>query len=1217
MTSKPPVTLADWLADLLRAQPSDVLERVSGLATQFSDQLVGEETPPRAAMSFWRAGCTTSLTISNKAPRLEGTCDESQPCVHALTLAEAVRRDLARERPSEGVQALRRAIDPPSAADVFALLDPLLDKPERTAKSVEGRPAWRLAPKGYGLEIQLGQRRTLASGARGKFQPIPLSRLRDFPDTALRPADRRTERVVLPLVGRTSARSPTADAIVAIVEALAGHDDVEWSDSGDRLRVEPVDAGLSVSESPSGWDVSLALGDARVTRELPHQLGDTGVVVVLLERGVVRVAAIPPRLSNLVQHMVLRGLQVPREAGAALVERLARVESALPLRLPPMLAGREVATDLSPRLVVTPHHPQGAGIAVRMRPLRDGPLRIPGEGEPVLTGAVAGERRVVRRDLAIERARASALVSSLALGELDAGEEPWSYEIATDDEMLDLLARLRAPEWEHLTVEWPDQGGRRVVTPPPRALRVEIVERHDWFGVKGKLEVDGATVELAELLRAAREGRRYVALDQSRFVRLEELFEGRLSGLASLTSGDGPTLDLSRLVAAMADDVLGEELPVQSPVSFRQLVERARTLTHEQPSLPSDLRAELRPYQREGHAWLHRLSELGCGAILADDMGLGKTVQAIAVLVERAARGPQLVLAPSSVCFNWQREIERFAPGLRALSLREADRDELLGTLKPGDVVIATYGLLRTEREGLSSVRWASVVFDEAQVLKNAATQTARAARTLESDWRLALTGTPLENHLGELYGIVDLVCPGLLGSWPGFLKRFAAPIEKDVDPRRRAALASLLRPFILRRTKAAVLDDLPPRIEVRLDVELSAAERRLYEAIRTDAVEQLNRDRRANDGESRFEVLAALTRLRQAACHPRLIHPDATTGSSKTEALLEHLSEVLQEGHRALVFSQFTRHLRLVQDALESNGIRTLYLDGATPPSERERVVDSFQHGDAPVFLVSLKAGGTGLNLTAADFVYLLDPWWNPAVEDQAADRAHRIGQRNAVTVVRLVSRGTVEEGVLAMHADKRALVASVLDGTDGGARLNPSEWFDLLRTGAHASTLDDLRQPLGEPVEIADRGPIRPRALVTRFVDPSILDAPLDRGATVPIPAMELTPFDAREPLKVAVRRADWVDAERAFVDFATGLLDDVDLRRSRRLLRAKAAAAFEAGGSVEEALARVCHAPEPIDGATHLALTTLLDALRERGWVDAAKTTELAGDLTRRIR
>jgi SNF2 family DNA or RNA helicase len=481
---------------------------------------------------------------------------------------------------------------------------------------------------------------------------------------------------------------------------------------------------------------------------------------------------------------------------------------------------------------------------------------------------------------------------------------------------------------------------------------------------------------------------------------------------------------------------------------WQQLTERLASSISLAPRPPAALADTLRDYQIEGYAWLSRVAAWGAGACLADDMGLGKTIQAIAVLLDRARHGPALVLAPTSVALNWVTELQRFAPNLSPVVYGdEPDRARCLARLRKKDVLIVSYGLLVRDIDLLAGAAFATLVIDEAQALKNATTRRARAARRLDAKFRIALSGTPFENHLGELWSLFAIIFPGLLGSWEQFRERFAGPVERGKDPEARAALSRVLRPFLLRRTKAEVARELPSRTEIEVPVVLSKEEWEMYEDARLAAVAELGRaGKQLRDQQRRFQILAALTRLRLLASHPRLHDPRSQLASSKTRRLLELLDELRSEGHRALVFSQFTSHLALVASALEHAGYTSLYLDGSTPAAERARRIARFQAGEAEVFLLSLKAGGTGINLTAADYVIHLDPWWNPAVEDQATDRAHRIGQTKPVTVYRLIARGTIEEQIVRMHGDKRALVAGVLDGTDVAGRLTTKDLLALL---------------------------------------------------------------------------------------------------------------------------------------------------------------------------
>ncbi|MDR1612612.1 MAG: DEAD/DEAH box helicase, partial [Planctomycetota bacterium] len=400
----------------------------------------------------------------------------------------------------------------------------------------------------------------------------------------------------------------------------------------------------------------------------------------------------------------------------------------------------------------------------------------------------------------------------------------------------------------------------------------------------------------------------------------------------------------------------------------------------------------------------------------------------------------------TSVCHNWIAETRRFAPALRPVAFGEGDRERTLSRLGPGDLFVTSYGLLQQEEELFSGVAWAAAVLDEAQAIKNAATKRSRAAMKLKAGFRCVTTGTPIENHLGELWNLFRFINPHLLGSWRRFRERFADPIERGGDAEARDRLRRVIRPFVLRRLKSQVLAALPPKTEITLRVELGRRERAFYEALRREALERLDGAEGGPEGR-RIQALAEIMRLRRACCSPELVTGDAALPSAKQEQFDQTLRELLENNHQALVFSQFVSHLAIIRRRLDAGGIRYRYLDGATPAKRRQEEVRAFQDGDGDVFLISLKAGGLGLNLTAADYVIHMDPWWNPAAEDQASDRAHRIGQLRPVTVYRLVAADTIEERIVDLHRRKRQLAEDLLAGSDQSARLDLNEMLRLLR--------------------------------------------------------------------------------------------------------------------------------------------------------------------------
>ena len=527
----------------------------------------------------------------------------------------------------------------------------------------------------------------------------------------------------------------------------------------------------------------------------------------------------------------------------------------------------------------------------------------------------------------------------------------------------------------------------------------------------------------------------YLALSPARIARvlatLAEFF-----GAEAALGADG-TLAIPRIHAASIAD-LRDVIPLNwETTALRDLVDALGAIDPANLELPATFKTELRPYQRDGVAWLQALSAHGFGGVLADDMGLGKTVQLLAhIAIEKAAgrlNAPVLVIAPTSVVPNWRSEIARFVPEMRVVSLTGPDRAERFDQIERADIALTTYALLPRDAHVLLERTWSIAVLDEAQAVKNPRAKAAVAARQVRAEQRLCLTGTPIENHLEELWSIYAFAVPGLLGERKHFSQFFRTPIEKRNDTLRRTALAARLRPFLLRRTKERVASDLPPKTEIIQWVELEGAQRDLYETIRL-AMHKRVRDEVARRGlaRSRIVVLDALLKLRQVCCDPRLLKLPAAanvTESQKLEALLEMLESLIDDGRRVLLFSQFTSMLDLMKPELNKRKMPFVELRGDT--RDRETPVQRFQAGEVPLFLISLKAGGTGLNLTAADTVIHYDPWWNPAVERQATDRAHRIGQEQHVFVYKLIAQGTVEEKIVELQTRKGALAADLFEET------------------------------------------------------------------------------------------------------------------------------------------------------------------------------------------
>ena len=704
-------------------------------------------------------------------------------------------------------------------------------------------------------------------------------------------------------------------------------------------------------------------------------------------------------------------------------------------------------------------------LSVLAAPLASGTLHTPGEGAPISYAITPSGIFNAERDLSGEARRAKSLEATIGLERdrnLMRGSHAWTLRI--DDAVFDLLERIEAhaatTSAGELEVIW-DTSQFKIAGHIPSsslALEVNAADRYLSIGGTASLEQDHGTraIPLAQLLEAARQGKRWIQLEDESWAKISDALRDsidRVGALLGIDDAGEVHAQVSPLAApalmALASDM---EVEVTGPVAWLELSDRIEAARKSDPEVPESFEGELRSYQREGYQWLWRLSQWAPGACLADDMGLGKTIQALALLLARAEEGPALLVGPTSLGFNWQRECKRFAPGLVFKLVRSSAELEQLDKPGEGELVYMSYDLASRNETWCQEQDWATLVLDEAQAIKNAATQRAKAIHNIQARFALALTGTPLENHTGELWSLLQVVAPGLLGTQGSFRRTYQLPIEQRGDRQARATLAALISPFVLRRAKSQVARDLPERTDIRLDIELSSKERQLYDELRRSALDEMaNKDEEQNN---RFELLAVITRLRQIACHPKLYRPALDVPSSKLEALFEKLEEVRQEGHHALVFSQFTSLLSLVEEGLAERGFRTATLTGETPAGKRGELVDAFQNGEQDVFLLSIKAGGVGLNLTRASFVFVLDPWWNPAVEDQATDRAHRIGQNKPVTVYKLVALDTVEEVIYQMHETKRELLDAVMAGS-GSARALSLRELEAMVAGDY-STLE-----------------------------------------------------------------------------------------------------------------------------------------------------------------
>ncbi|MEO9944533.1 DEAD/DEAH box helicase [Paraglaciecola sp.] len=684
-----------------------------------------------------------------------------------------------------------------------------------------------------------------------------------------------------------------------------------------------------------------------------------------------------------------------------------------------------------------------------------GPIYKPAIGSASLTIEINGKRVATQRDL---------LREEVLLDQLDQACPAFlkmSDNILIEDDLQQALAILEQLETTltkntfDLILRWP-KGKKINLTQKldSAQLQLSFSKKSEWFDINGNLQVNHEQViEIRKLLElVGTSNGRFIKLGSEQVLALSEDLRHKLEQINQVTDqGKFHPLASLQIEAATTG------MRMKTIHAWEQQTQKMHQANEIQPKIPSTFHAKLRDYQLEGYDWASRLAHWGAGACLADDMGLGKTLQALAVLLSRASQGPSLVIAPTSVCFNWQQEALKFAPTLNVKLFSDAtstsQREMLLRNLAPFDCVIISYGLLQRESDILKHVQWHSIIADEAQALKNPLTKRSKAAFALKGDFKMITTGTPIENDLTELWSLFRFINPGLLGNVKRFGERFSLPIENAKEDKLAARKASqglktLIQPFILRRMKSQVLTELPPRTEINIQVKMSEKEQTFYEALRLNAIDNISQDsQQTQAGNQRIKMLAELMKLRQACCHPKLIMAETNLPSAKLTALDELLQELRLNNHKALIFSQFVGHLQLIRQHIENKGFSYQYLDGATPQKERQKRVNAFQSGDGEVFLISLKAGGSGLNLTAADYVIHMDPWWNPAVEEQASDRAHRMGQKRPVTIYRLITQNTIEEKIVALHQHKRDLADKLLSNNETVTNLSVEDMLNLLK--------------------------------------------------------------------------------------------------------------------------------------------------------------------------
>lgn len=925
-------------------------------------------------------------------------------------------------------------------------LTQLKDAPVTGSANQEVRMIWSINMLGNQLVLEPKEQKLGKSGRWTKGRPISLKRL--YQNLAEFEYLSEQDHRICAHIQMEKERSYYGYASKEIYElsdeailAAAGHPHVYWDNQESSRTPVPVEISvvepqLLVKEQQQNLHISLT----------PAITGQKIIVQKTAGNGLL-VYKINDQHRQVAEILGKNGLTVPATARQQVIDSIASVASMLTVQSDIGGASSHAQSVAADSRLHVHLQPVGQGIQIEffVQPFEGGgPLYKPGTGGTTVLAEIDGKQLQTARDFKLEKKYLKQVMNECP--ELYV-EKDAKWLLDDPESALESLLHLQALG-DFAVLEWPK--GKKIQISREAGLsqaQFSVRKEKDWFSVEGGLQIDEQEVldmqRLMSLLNSS--PGRFLKLEDGQIIALTLELRQRLDDLAGLGDVQKDKVRFHPLAAQALDEITsGMNITAGKP--WQDQLRRLNETGDLNPKLPSTLQGELRDYQLEGYQWMARLAHWGAGACLADDMGLGKTVQALALILSRAPDGPTLILAPTSVCINWLEECQRFAPTLNVHQFGGGDRQTMLDEAGPFDLIVCSYGLLQTEGERLAQKNWQTLVADEAQAIKNPLTKRSKAAMALQSDFKLITTGTPIENHLGELWNLFNFINPGLLGSLQKFNQRYAQAIENQQDQEVQHRLRKLLRPFILRRLKNDVLTELPSRTEVTLHVELSPEERAIYEALRRNAMQTMM-EATGQPGHQQLKVLAEIMKLRRACCNPRLVIEESTVSSSKLEAFEELVDELLDNRHKALVFSQFVGHLSLIRELLDKKGIAYHYLDGATPVPQRKKAMNSFQAGEGDLFLISLKAGGTGLNLTAADYVIHMDPWWNPAVEDQASDRAHRMGQKRPVTIYRLVAKDTIEDKIVELHKHKRDLANSLLEGGEVSGKMSVEDMMALIK--------------------------------------------------------------------------------------------------------------------------------------------------------------------------
>ena len=873
-----------------------------------------------------------------------------------------------------------------------------------------------------------------AKGVWSAGRNISLKRLKDQQVDGLTEQDRRMATAITYYSGYYGKAEYNLDFNKAIAE-LCGHPFL-FLNANPSVSIELIKAQPEIitENTKNGIRIKTNITDS-----------EEKIVLVRETQTRYKLITLSPQQQSIIR-MINQGIVVPAKGKSKLIETVSNLSGVMMVHsdiAEGSAAVKSIESDSRIRVQIVPIA-DGLKAELFVKPLgMESPYVKPGKGSKVVYGIVDGEKCQAIRNIPMEKVNSETLTNDVAeVFDADLTEEAVTF--FDSYECLSLLEIINKHS-DIAILEWPEGERFRLKKSASFAnLQLRVKGKGQWFELDGELTVDEDTIlSLKELIDLTRKSKgRFIELKSGEYLALTDDLKKHIDELEAYTTINKNGISVNRFASHALEEITSNAASFKTDKSWREFQKKIKDTSTPDAILPVTLDAELRPYQEEGFRWMARLKTWNAGACLADDMGLGKTVQAIAMMLLQAENGPMLVVCPASIVPNWGSELQRFAPTLNVVNLKSGNREDSFSSLTAFDVLVITYGLLQSEDDRISKINWAMAVLDEAHAIKNTQTKSSKAAMNIQSDFKLALTGTPIQNHLGELWNLFNFCNPGLLGTLAQFTDRYV----KNEVPAQKSHLKKLITPFILRRTKNKVLEELPPKTEITHLVVLSEKELAFYEALRRDAINIIENNNGPN-GQQHLQALAEITKLRLACCNTTLVNKDIHLPSAKLEAFFEIIDELRVNKHRALVFSQFIGHLAIVRKELDRQGLSYQYLDGSTSIPDRQLAVKAFQAGKGELFLISLKAGGLGLNLTAADYVLHLDPWWNPAVEDQASDRAHRIGQLRPVTIYRLVAKNTIEEKIVKLHATKRDLADSLLDGTDQSAHLSTVDLLNLLK--------------------------------------------------------------------------------------------------------------------------------------------------------------------------